>query len=378
MVMPARIALLVFHSFFFVGYRSQLDVVDMVNVGIIGLGRMGRLHMMNCLHIDDIKIIAAADQSKKNLHRAKSAGVKNLYSDYNDLLNDSLDLDAVIISLPNYLHFESIQLSLEDGLHIFVEKPMANTVKECKKIVKLVERSGRHFMVGHCMRFVDAFEKMKDDAEKGYIGTLEVVTLEEVINGPFTHPAVPAPVSDWWFDPKKAGGGALIDLGYHLIDLFRFFTGGDCQVAFSCLDHKFNLPVEDGAIVILRSSNSSAKGIINVGWYQKTIFPKLDFRVILHGNAGYISSDDLMPHNFYFHAIKEGTKNLFRKIIGKKIHPLSYTYLYESHFKELKHFFDCIRDNSNPIISPLDGLKTVEIIKEAYGLSLDKPVNGKS
>ncbi len=227
-------------------------------------------------------------------------------------------------------------------------------------------------MIGHSLRFFDAVEKMKDRFEKGHIGTLEVVTLEEVMNGPFAHPVVPAPVSDWWFDPKKAGGGVLLDLGYHMIDLFRFFIG-DSEIIFSCLDHKFNLPVEDGAIVMLRSSNSSTKGIINVGWYQQTIFPKYNFRVILHGNAGYLSSDDLVPRNLYFHAVKEGIRNLLRRIARKKIRPLSYTYYYESYYKELKHFFDCIRYDSDPLISAIDGLKTVELIEEANEKSRRKP-----
>jgi predicted dehydrogenase len=337
----------------------------MLKVGIVGLGRMGMLHMMNCLKMDGIEVVGAADRSKKALKKVRAFGVTRLYEDYHDLLNHSSDLDAVIISLPNFLHFESIQLSLEKGLNVFVEKPMANTIEECHEIVNLVEKSGRRFMVGHCMRFLEAVEKMKEKLDSGFIGNLEVATLEEVINGPFAHPRVPAPVSDWWFDPDKSGGGALFDIGYHMVDLFRFFVG-DSRVIFSCLDYKFSLPVEDGAIVILQSCDSSTKGIINVGWYEQTVFPKFNFRVILHGNAGYLSSDDLVPHNLYIHAMKEGTKNLLRRIVGKKIRPLSYTYYYEPYHKELVHFFDCIKNDHDPMVSVTDGLKNVELIHEAY------------
>jgi len=338
----------------------------MIKVGMIGLGKMGTLHMRNCLQMDNVKIVAAADPSKKALSKAKSAGIANLYTDYHDLLEHSSNMDAVIISLPNFLHLESIESALKVGMNVFAEKPMANTVEESRQIVKLVKKSDKKFMVGHNLRFIDAIETMRDSVEKGYIGSVEVVTIEEVMNGPFTHPVVPAPVSDWWFNPRKAYGGVLLDLGYHMIDLFRFFVG-DSEVMFSCLDHKLNLPVEDGAIVILRSSDSSTKGIINVGWYEKIIFPKHDFRVIVHGNAGYMSSDDMVPHNLYLHAIKEGTKNLLRKVIGKKIKPLSYTYYYESYYKELKHFFDCVRNDLNPIVSAVDGLKTIELVEKAYG-----------
>jgi len=339
----------------------------MIKIGVIGLGRMGMLHLINSMKIEDVKVVAAVDSSKKALKKAKLLGVDRIYEDYRDLLNNQSNVDAVIISLPNYLHFESIKLALESGLDVFIEKPLANTVKECREIAKLVKKSGCKLMVGHCFRFLEAIEKMKESLDKGTIGRLEVATIEEVINGPFAHPRVPAPVSDWWFDPKKSGGGALLDIGYHMIDLFRFFAG-DAEVIFSSLDYKFSLPVEDGAIVILRSSSCSAKGIVNVGWYQQTIFPKYNFRAILHGNAGFLSSDYLVPRNLYFHAVKEGTKNLLRRIVGKRIRYLSYTYYYESFYRELEHFFDCIKRDSDPPVSVEDGLKTVELIQQAYRL----------
>jgi predicted dehydrogenase len=338
----------------------------MVRIGIIGLGRMGMLHLMNCLKMENAEVVAAADGSKKALKRAKTLGVDMLYEDYSDLLKKhSAEIDAVVISLPNFLHFTSIQLSLEAGLNVFAEKPMANTVKECREIVKLVGRSGMKFMPGHSSRFIDAIQRMKKKVDNGSIGNIEVATIEEIINGPFSHPRIPSPVSDWWFDPQKSGGGALLDIGYHMIDLFRFFAG-DSRVVFSRMDHKFSLSVEDGAIVILESSGSSARGIINVGWYEKTVFPQFDFRVIIHGNAGYLCSDSLVPRNLYLHAFKEGTKNIARRIARKKIHPLSYTYYYEPYYKELSHFLDCIENDTDPLVSAVDGLRAVELIQDAY------------
>jgi len=341
----------------------------MIRVGVIGLGRMGMLHLMNCLKMDGVKVVAAADSSKKALNKAKSLHIDGLYTDYHDLLNHPSGLDAVVLSLPNFMHFESIRLALEAGLNVFAEKPLAASVEECREVVKLVGKSGRKLMVGHAVRFMEVVEKMKQNMEKGIVGDVEVATIEEVINGPFAHPRVPAPVADWWFDPKKSGGGALLDVGYHMIDLFRFFCG-ESEVMYSHLIHRYNLPIEDGAIVILRSA-SSTKGIINVGWYQQTIFPKYNFRVILHGTAGYLSSDSFVPHNLYSHAVKEGVKNIARRIVGKKIRYLSYTYYYESFYKELVEFYNCIKNDCDPPVTAVDGLKTVEIIQSAYAKSLE-------
>jgi predicted dehydrogenase len=337
----------------------------MIRVGVVGLGRMGMLHLLNCLKIEGVNVVAVADSSKRALKKAEALGVKNSYSDYHDLLNRSSEIDAIVLSLPNFMHFESIKLSLESGLNVFAEKPMANSVDDCKEIVRLVGKSGRRLMVGHCMRYLPAVVQMHKSVEEGFIGNLEVATIEEIINGPFAHPRSPAPVSDWWFDPEKSGGGALFDVGYHMIDLFRFFAG-DARVLFSSLDYKFNLAVEDGAIVVLQAEGSSAKGIINIGWYEKTIFPQYDFRAILHGASGFISSDDLVPHNLYIHAVKEGIKNIFGRIAGRRVHLLSYTYYYEQFYKEMAEFFDCIKKGFEPSVTAVDGLKTVEIIHEAY------------
>jgi predicted dehydrogenase len=335
---------------------------------------MGMLHLLNCLKIDGVNVIAAADFSKRALKKAETLGVKRLYEDYHELLDHPSEVDTVVLSLPNFAHFESVKLALESGLNVFAEKPMASTVDDCKEIVRLVKKSGRKLMVGHCVRFLPAMQQMHRNIEEGSIGKLEVATIEEVINGPFAHPRTPAPVSDWWFDPKKSGGGALLDIGYHMIDLFRFFAG-DAEVLFASLDHKFNLPVEDGAIVMLKSQKSSTKGIVNIGWYEKTIFPQYDFHVTLHGSSGYISSDDLVPHNLYLHAAKEGMKNILGRVVGRKIHHLSYTYYYEQFYTEMEEFFECVRNDSEPSISALDGLKTVELIQAAYKFQQESHVS---
>jgi len=220
-------------------------------------------------------------------------------------------------------------------------------------------------MIGYSMRFLESTEIMKKIVDSGRIGSLEIITGGSFQNGPLSHGRVPKPVSEWWFDPAKSGGGALLDLGSHLIDLFHFFAG-DSKVLFSYLDHKYNLPVEDGATLVLQSRGSSVRGIINVGWYQKSIFPRFNFRFILHGNADYISTEDLIPKNLYVHAVKEGIKNFSRRIMGKQIRPLSYTYYYESYYRELRDFFESIKNDLEPSVSAIDGLKTMEIIEEAY------------
>lgn len=169
---------------------------------------MGSIHLMNCKYIDDIKVEAVADSSKTALKRASVLGIKNQFTDYHELFKKSLDLDAVIISLPNFLHFDSMKLAVESGINVFVEKPLAKNVAEGKEIVDLARRNNSKVMVGHQLRFYTPIEKIKQAIDEGRLGRTEVVTIEEVTNGPFTHPAVPKPVAEWWFDADKVGGGS--------------------------------------------------------------------------------------------------------------------------------------------------------------------------
>jgi myo-inositol 2-dehydrogenase / D-chiro-inositol 1-dehydrogenase len=342
---------------------------EKINVGVIGLGNMGNLHLMNCTRMKDVNVVAISDKSKHILNKAKKRGFKNTYENYQDLLSKhSEELDAVVISLPNFLHFDAIRSSLEAGQNVFIEKPLAVNTDECREILKLVKKSGKTLMPGHSMRFIPAIEKMKRVAESGRLGSLELITLESIQNGPLSHGLEPAPVPEWWFDPAKSGGGALLDLGYHLIDLFRFFAG-EARVKYSSIGHTYSLPVEDRATLFLETEDKQTRGVINVGWFEKSIFPRFNFRMILHGNADFSSTEELLPRNLYAYAMKEGLKNFARRYTGRDIHPLSYTYYYESQFKEMRHFIDGIKEGRDPSVTAIDGLKTMEIIDEAYKYS---------
>jgi len=335
----------------------------MLKIGVVGLGKMGMLHMVNAARFENVVVEAAADASKSRLHNAEILGAKKLFSDFHELLE--LDLDAVIISLPNFLHRESVELALEKGMNVFVEKPMARTTEECMSIVNTAKRSGRKVMVGHVMRFLSTTKAMKKRLDDGNLGQLETVTLEHIVSGPFSYGDVPKPVPEWWFDPEKVGGGALLDIGYHMIDLFRFFAG-DCHLLSSHLKHKFNMPVEDTAIAIVQSNNTPASGIIHVGWYQQMMLSRNDMRVILHGDYAYVSSEYFEPNNVYVYALKEGLRNVFRKVGGRRIKPLTFSPHLDAFEQELGHFFNCLEKDVDPSVSATDGLRTVEVVEEAY------------
>jgi myo-inositol 2-dehydrogenase/D-chiro-inositol 1-dehydrogenase len=335
----------------------------LIRVGILGLGNMGKLHFLNALRMKGVRVVAVADKNKTNLRIAKEHSV-HVYDDYQKLINAE-DLNAAVISLPNFLKEESIVYAAEKGLDVFVDKPLARNSAEGTRIVKKVNGQGARLMTGVNYRYIDSVQKLKRMLDEGRIGDVVIATSDLILNGPFSHSLIPKPVPEWWFSKEGAGGGALLDLGYHLIDILNWMFG-DLRVEYSGLGYRFKLPIEDSATLVLRSGKSGAKCCVNVGWFSKSIFPDFNFRVTLHGSVGYASTDDFSPRSLRLHAIKEGTINLLRRVVGRKVNYLSYTYYYRSFFKVLELFFESIKKDTEFPISLKEQVGVVRIIEDVY------------
>ena len=335
----------------------------MINVGIIGLGKMGKMHFSNSLFHKRVNIAAVADVSPQNLNWARKRAQINTYNDYEKMIK-SEQLDAVIIALPHFLHKPCSSYAAENNISIFLEKPIANNFKDGKEIIDNVQKHGVKFTVGCNCRFIDSVVKLKEVYDQGRLGDIELSTFDNIGNGPFSPFLEPKPIPDWYFDPKEVGGGALLDLGFHMIDLFNwFFKSPKLEYAF--FYNRYDLPYEDSVILILKSEKTNTKGIMNLGWFSRSIFPKFDFRVTLHGTVDFDSTDRYVP-NLYTNAVKEGLKNISRKVIRRPIQPLSYTYYYHSYYKEIENFYDSVIQDTNPLVTPEDSLKTMEIIQNSY------------
>jgi len=318
---------------------------------------------MNAMRIKDVSVVAAADKSERSRKFVEKYHVKT-YDDYKTLI-DKEELDAVIISLPNFLKKESVIYAAEHDLDIFLDKPLSRNLAEAKEIVQKVKKENVRLMVGVNYRYFDSVQKLMNNFEDGKVGDVVIATSELIMNGPFSHGLIPVPVPDWWLNKEMAGGGALLDLGYHLIDIFNLMFD-DLHVEYSSLGYRFNLPVEDTAIVMLESGKTSTKCVVNVGWFSKMIFPDFNFRVNIHGTVGYDSTEHYAPNNLRIHAVKEATLNFLRKVSGRKVHYLSYTYYYSSFYKVLELFFEMLKQGTEPPISLERQFEVIRIIDEIY------------
>jgi predicted dehydrogenase len=327
--------------------------LNKINLGLIGLGTMGKVHLENCLRLQNANLIAVSDTSLKALKMAKRLGVQKVYRDYNDLLRKS-DLDAVIIALPQYLHLESFVAAAENHKHILIEKPLARNASEGALIVSAARRYNIKAMVGYPLRFCNSFRALRSRLSNGEIGEIQMAYASNISSGPFVHRTLtkaPVPVPEWWWKRELAGGGALLDLGSHMIDLARWYFG-DVVAAKCLLGYRYNLEQEDHAVCLLKFECGQTV-VITTGWFSQEAQIKCE----LYGTAGQDSAT--------FHRIqskKEKALELLERRPSWAVLPFLY---------EVQYFVNSINNDKQPEPSCESALKDLEVIATAYANQID-------
>ena len=320
-------------------------------LGLIGIGGIGQLHLKHGLMLPNAEVVAVADTAKAALARAKAMGIKKTFTDYTEMFKDP-QIDAVLIALPTHLHLECAVQAAEAHKDIFLEKPIAVTVEEAKAVISAAQRNSVKLMMGYPMRFNRRFQKIKQDIADGLIGDAENAHATYICAGPFVARAdgtSPAPVPDWWFDPAKSGGGVLVDLGCHIINLMRMLFG-EVTAVKGQFGHRYNVDFEDSAMVLARFT-SGTLAVINVGWYSQEYLLRLDV-------LGSVRSVSVQ------HATPPTVANAYQ-MLTKGINTFN-----QPHFEELQHFVNCLHNDQVPLSTGLDGLRDLETILEAYKNSL--------
>jgi len=180
-------------------------------IAFIGTGGIA-LHQMKYLkNIPGVEVVAAADLSEKALGKVKDQyHIERTYTDYKKMLREVGDIDAVSICTPNGVHAENAITALEAGKHVLVEKPMAMTGREATKMVEASRRAGKQLIVGFQHRFEPRSKMLHDQVKAGQFGKILYVRCQAL-----RRRGIPS----WGVFGRKdlQGGGALIDLGVHIL-----------------------------------------------------------------------------------------------------------------------------------------------------------------
>lgn len=182
-----------------------------LSLGFIGVGWIGRNRMEVLLKDANTKAVAIAEPSKENAREAlKSAEGADVTTNVADIFRIK-KLDGVVIATPSAMHAQQSIEALKSGKAVFCQKPLGRTAEEVRKVVKASEEADKFLMVDLSYRYTKAFQEIYKLIKNGEIGNVYAIDL--VFHNAY------GPDKDWFFDIEKSGGGCVMDLGIHLVDL---------------------------------------------------------------------------------------------------------------------------------------------------------------
>jgi predicted dehydrogenase len=267
-------------------------VTDEIRYGIIGAGIMGIEHIQNVNHIDGARVTAIADpvEGMRAWGAAEAAGEVELFEDYRDLLASGL-VDAVVVSTPNMTHADVMEDVLAvDGLHVMVEKPLATTVADCRRIISAAEGHGGVVWVGLEYRYMPAAARLIDEVKGGAVGTLRHLSIRE-----HRFPFLPK-VGDWNRFNRNTGG-TLVEKCCHFFDLMNVIVDSDpVRVMgsggqdFNHLDEEYDGEVPDimdAAFVIFEYANG-VRALLDLSMYAEASKHQEEIAVL--GNVGKVEA----------------------------------------------------------------------------------------
>ena len=195
-----------------------------LKIAIVGVGSIANFHIKSYLASGKAEIYAFCDINEKRLqYMGEKYGVTRLFTDEAEMLRTLPEIDAVSVCTWNSAHAPCTILALDAGKHVLCEKPMATTVEEAEAMLEAARRNDRCLMVGFVRRFGADAMAVRSLAENDRLGEVYYARAKYLRrNG--------AP-GGWFGDKSRSGGGPLIDLGVHVIDLVRYLMGGPRAVS---------------------------------------------------------------------------------------------------------------------------------------------------
>ncbi len=326
----------------------------MIKIGVIGCGAISeRKHLPLFAECSQGEVVAVADvREEKAKDIAAKFGVKDYYSRWEEMMKRD-DIEAVSIATPNFLHREMAVAAAEAGKHVLVEKPIATSLEEAEEMIKAAKENSVILMVQQTQRFSPRTQKVKELIEEGIIGKIN--TIRGKIGNP--GPENWSPTGKWFFNKKQSFGGALADVGIHIIDLIRWIMGKEVKEVSAFLGTlEKKIEVEDNGICLFRFEGGPL-GIAEASWTTKPGMAQMSF----YGEKGSLTANlwGENPLTVNLSSMEKITPEIPAE--GKYGTPFQY-------------FLDCIEKGDEPFISGEEAKKSLEIILAAYESSAARKV----
>lgn len=309
----------------------------MLKVGIFGVGHLGKFHLNNWKQIPGIEIVGFFDPNNDNAKAVEAEYGLKRYMDEEALIKAT---DIIDVVTPTHLHFPVCEMAIKMGKHVFVEKPMANTIEEGKAIMEMVKEAGVKLQVGHVERFNPAFTALKDVTLNPSF--IEVHRLAQ-------------------FNPRGTEVSVILDLMIHDIDIILSIVKSSVkQISASGVAVLTDTPdianvrieFNNGCVANLTSSRISMKKMRKIRLFQKDAYIGIDF---LEKNTEIIKlkkpdEEDAFSFDIETH---QGTKTIS---IANPVVENGNAIL-----AELTSFVNAIQNDEPTIVSEIDGFLAMEV-----------------
>jgi predicted dehydrogenase len=343
-------------------------------VGVIGLGWAGETHLKNYLRLPNVEAVALAGLEESRLHElGQRYGVPNLHRDYEELVARD-DLDAISICAPNHLHAPVAIAALKSGKHVLCEKPLARTGAEAEEIVRAAREAGRVVHVAFTQRERGDVQVLKRHILDGNLGRIYHVKATWMRRN-----GIPG-MGSWFTNKEMAGGGPLIDLGVHMIDMALYLMDEPEIESVSCAtyaelgtqgrggrgDAKTIVgdayEVEDLATAFIRLSGGATLNL-EAGWaaYRES---SDDFGLTLYGTEG---GAEMRVRNYG----TQDTVRIFTDVSGVPAVVIPEIEPREGHLVVVRRFVETVRSGEWEGQVGEEGLRRARVVDACYTSALE-------
>ncbi|MDI6703950.1 MAG: Gfo/Idh/MocA family oxidoreductase [bacterium] len=321
-----------------------------INIGAIGCGYWGPNLIRNFDALPDSNLFMCSDLDQRRLDYILSLYPHTkVTKDYKQILHHP-KVDAVVITTPARTHFTLAKEALLEGKHVFVEKPLSLTTKECEELISLSEKKGKILMVGHLLIYHPAVRKIKGFIDQGELGDIYYIYTTRVNLG-----RVKTDVNALWnFGPHD------ISVILYWLDAFPISVSA---VGESYLQDK----IEDVVFITLRFENKVIASL-HISWLD----PGKVRRITVVGSKKMVVYDDVNTEEKVKVYDKGVVMNKSFDNFGEATMTLRFGDIYSPRIDtkeplkvECQHFLDCILNNQSPLTNGYEGMKVVKILEKA-------------
>jgi myo-inositol 2-dehydrogenase/D-chiro-inositol 1-dehydrogenase len=314
-----------------------------LNLGVIGTGRIGRLHAENLAYrVPQANLLVVADVSLDSAQQvARDYRIPRAVEDYHAVLDDP-EVHAVVICSPTGTHTRMIEEAAQAGKHIFCEKPIALSLDAIDGALAAVEQAGVKLQVGFNRRFDANYRRVRQAVEEGEIGRPQILHI-------ISRDPAPPPI-----EYVRGSGGIFLDMTIHDFDMARFLIGADVVEVYAAggvmVDPAIGEAGDiDTAVVVLKFDN----GVIGTIDNSRQAVYGYDQRAEVFGSGGAVSTGNNYPNT----AVLSTSRNVGRDL---PLHFFLERYT-ESYVAEIQSFVDAVLNDKPVPVTGQDGRAPVVI-----------------